>query len=460
MIRMTAMIQKETSAGEAPSAGVSRGNSRFSAIVLLLACAVVGTAIGYASFGTNGSGIESIVTDLSSASANANASDPSATKRRRLSGRERLLESEPEPEDEDSTKEDALIERIAQKLEPVALRFFDDFVKENEEGGSVEVGEITTTKTKNEGGDGEDQKRTMVPHQFLHLHHMKTGGTSIDRLLRCSMDRLKKEANYDVPYYSIHECSRSRFATCLTDPENSCRTRMEEASVMSYCSALKYLDEFGWWHNNNEDNQIKAFTVLRHPVDRVWSMFRFQTKNCFKCLPLKEIYQNLENGEDSGLDKLCLDQLQNHEVNNLLSTEWPLEVSELDAEHNEDHSELAFKMVQEAIDNMKDFFTVIGITEELPATATILGKTFPWMNLEGSDEHQTTSECPLPHANASPKNNRCGEKNTHWDLPDKPDQETYDLIAKHNTFDMELYEAAVSYFDLQKRALLLTDGEE
>jgi hypothetical protein len=459
---MTAMIKKETSAGEAPSAGVSRGNSRF-ATIAILACAVVGTTIGYASFGTDGSGIESIVvykeremnfavvTDLSS----ANASGPSATKRRRLSGRELLLESEPEPEDEDSTKEDVLIEKIAQKLQPVPLRFFDDFDKEEEVG--LEVGEITTKK-KNERG--EHQKRTMVPHQFLHLHHMKTGGTSIDKLLRCSMDRLKKEANYEIPYYSIHECSRKNFATCLIDPENKCRAHMDEASVMSYCSALKYLDEFGWWHNNNENNQVKAFTVLRHPVDRVWSMFRFQTKNCFKCQPLKEIYQNLEIGEDTGLDKLCLNQLQNHEVNNLLSTEWPLEVSELDAESNEDHSELASKMVQEAVDNMKGFFTIIGITEELPETAAILGKTFPWMNIQGSEEHQTTSECPLPHANASPSNNRCGEGNTHWDLPNQPDQETYDLIAKHNALDMDLYEAAVSYFDLQKRALLLTPQDE
>ena len=49
--------------------------------------------------------------------------------------------------------------------------------------------------------------------------------------------------------------------------------------------------------------------------------------------------------------------------------------------------------------------------------------------------------------------NRCGDKNTHWNLPDKPDEETYNLILKHNAMDMELYEAAVAYFELQKRAL-------
>jgi len=163
---------------------------------------------------------------------------------------------------------------------------------------------------------------------------------------------------------------------------------------------------------------------------------------------------------------LCLDQLQNHETNNLLSTEWPLEVTELIANQKQlsddeeddnlidDLEETRDQMVKEAIDNMKGFFTVIGITEELVETAKILGTVFPWMHLEGNDVDGTSSTCPLAHANASPKNNRCGEGgNTHWELPKQPDQETYDLIVKYNSLDMELYEAAVSYFELQKRAL-------
>jgi len=420
--------------------------------IAVLACALVGVTIGYASLDSNGDSVGAkfiVYKDQRQMASVDVAADPSSTSgnaaknRRDMSGMERLLESEPEPSDlsRNLGKEDALVEKIAEKLQPVALRFYGD---EGEDG--VEVGQINAKK------DGEE-KRTMVPHQFLHLHHMKTGGTSIDRLLRCSMSRLKKEANYNVPYFSIHECSRKRFSDCLTDKNNKCRAFMQEASVMSYCSALKFLDEFGWWHDNNEENKVKAFTVLRHPVDRVWSMFRFQTKNCFKCQPLKDIYEKLEKGEDTGLDQLCLNQLLNHEVNNLLSTEWPLEVSELD--HEKD-SELATKMVQESIDNMKGFFTVIGITEELPQTAAILGKVFPWMDLEGSEAEGTTSECSLPHANASPSNNHCGDGNTHWDLPKQPDQETVDLILKYNALDMELYESAVAYFQLQKQALKIS----
>jgi len=36
----------------------------------------------------------------------------------------------------------------------------------------------------------DKQGKTLVPKQFLHLHHMKTGGTSMDMLIRCGTSRL------------------------------------------------------------------------------------------------------------------------------------------------------------------------------------------------------------------------------------------------------------------------------
>jgi len=389
---------------------------------------------------------------------NADASSPSTSRRRRLTGMERLLETEPQPQDERITKEDVLVEKIANKLKPSPLLFYSDEEMEELDIHVSAVKKRVSNFGKKDVVEDTSPRPRMKPHQFLHLHHMKTGGTSIDRLLRCSMDRLKRQAHYDVPYYSIHECSRNRFTQCLNQTENACRPYMKQAAVMSYCAALKYLEEFGWWHNGNEENSVKAFTVLRHPVDRVWSMYRFQTKNCYQCIPLKEIYEKIDNDEDTGLDALCLDQIRNHEVNNLLSTEFPLKPSEIvDTDNNDEHADVAERMVQESIDNMKNFFTIIGITEHLPETASLIGTVFPWMDLDGKDEYGTTSQCQLPHANASPKNNRCGEQRTHLPLPDQPDQETYDLIVKHNNLDMQLYEAAVAYFDLQQKAMALNE---
>eukprot|EP00542_Grammatophora_oceanica_P006598 CAMPEP_0194059718 /NCGR_PEP_ID=MMETSP0009_2-20130614/69823_1 /TAXON_ID=210454 /ORGANISM="Grammatophora oceanica, Strain CCMP 410" /LENGTH=85 /DNA_ID=CAMNT_0038710381 /DNA_START=14 /DNA_END=268 /DNA_ORIENTATION=- len=62
-------------------------------------------------------------------------------------------------------------------------------------------------------------------------------------------------------------------------------------------------------------------TVLRHPVDRVWSMYRFQTRGCYKCRPLLEIYQQIDDPDafpdESPLDSMCTNQLLNHQVRNL-----------------------------------------------------------------------------------------------------------------------------------------------
>jgi hypothetical protein len=60
----------------------------------------------------------------------------------------------------------------------------------------------------------------------------------------------------------------------------------------------------------------------------------------------------------------------------------------------------------------------------------------------------------LPHANASPTNNHCSaDGRSRWDLPDHPDEETARVILEHNAMDLQLYEAAVAQFEMQRRAL-------
>jgi hypothetical protein len=211
---------------------------------------------------------------------------------------------------------------------------------------------------------------------------------------------------------------------------------------MSLCGALKNLPTFTW----NDVDRVKSFTVLRHPVERVWSMFRFETRMCYNCKNLTEIYAKIDSGNTYGMDSLCLAQLQNHETANLLSSDWPANATE-------------DEIVTEAIENLKSFFTVIGLTEELTISAQILGTVFPWLNktIDGS-----LVRCSLPHSNGSPENNHCimtprtdggqGYDTSHWELPSHPDEETRRAIEAHNQLDLKLYEAAVQYFELQKRA--------
>lgn len=299
-----------------------------------------------------------------------------------------------------------------------------------------------------------DHVVSLTKNQFLHLHHMKTGGTSIDALLNCARSRLERDRNLRVPYGNIHECSRTMYIQCKSGQDRRCIDRLANASLMSYCAPLKDLPYFQWgtFRDNGKVGVTVppshgAITVLRHPVDRVWSMFRFQTRPCFKCMPLTKIYEMMDAGNLKDLEPTCYQQLQNHQVANLLSSEW---LHLFDGTNNSTYTLDDNAMVDEAIENMKSFFTVIGLTEQLGATVEIIGRVFPWMNatVDWSDR-----QCTLTHANASPKNNGCGENHGHWYLPDVPDDETRAVIEAHNQLDMKLYAAAVEHFELQKRAI-------
>jgi hypothetical protein len=211
---------------------------------------------------------------------------------------------------------------------------------------------------------------------------------------------------------------------------------VEKSAIMTYCAPLFQANQFDWANSS-------AVTVLRHPVDRVWSMYRFETKGCYQCIELKDYYQHVDDGTVGELydrrdeSKLCVAQLLNHQTRNFLTSPMSQDFTEEDQIH-------------EALYNLQNRFTVVGLTEELQATVQMLGQAFPWLA-----EHMKDSEtsCFLPHANASPSNNRCGPGNTHWDLPPHPDEETRQAIIEHNQLDMQLYETAVQHFELEKRAL-------
>ena len=148
-------------------------------------------------------------------------------------------------------------------------------------------------------------------------------------------------------------------------------------------------------------------------------------------------------------------QLQNHEVENLVSSDYTYRLQQ--AEGDDDATlRIREEMLHDAIRTMKSFFTVLGLTEELPATYDILGEVFPWMAMRIPDSHTV---CRLPHDNVSPANNQCippsgpGQPSGHWDLPSKPDSLTRQMIIDHNQWDIRLYEAAVQYFRLQLRVV-------
>lgn len=302
-------------------------------------------------------------------------------------------------------EEPALVEEMRKRLAPRELRFTD----ENE----------------------------LELHQFLHLHQMKTGGTSMDRRLNCAIGRLFKDKGIKVPYGSIHECSTGRYISCRDGKNsNSCNEKLQKAAFMSYCAPVKDLPKFSW---DSTKDDIGAITVMRNPVDRVWSMFRFQTKGCYKCMNLTDVYDYIDNGTAADIfGDLCLKQIQNHETANMLSTEWP-------------DDSTGQQLIDQAVYNMKNFFTAIGLTEHLNETAQIFGKIFPWFETEVEWSNTT---CSIGHDNKSPQNNRCGEGGTHWDLPDHPDEVTRLAIEDHNQLDIAVYKQVLEHFEIQRLAVL------
>lgn len=281
------------------------------------------------------------------------------------------------------------------------------------------------------------QKRDLglKPHQFAHLHHMKTGGTSFNSLLRCGLDRARSIRSADIPFYSLSECGWSHFYRCYGGEDPSCTQNTQDAYVMEFCAPFFAVSHFNW-------TGADLVTVLRNPVDRVWSMYRFQTMSCYKCLPLKEIYNRIDNGTTEAIcgecQSVCMMQLTNHLTRNLVTGD--------PAKHRLSDEE----MLAEAKANLHKYIAFVGVTDEIVAFSKMIGKVFPWLNetVEGSD-----IKCSLPHANASPSNNGCGENRGHLPLPDEPDEETREIIFKHNKLDMELYNEAKKIFSIQKEVL-------
>ena len=180
------------------------------------------------------------------------------------------------------------------------------------------------------------------------------------------------------------------------------------------------------FYSYDQQQNYDKLTILRHPVDRVWSMFRFRTKYCYDCQPLSQIYQQMNTDQSILADKpdMCALQLQNHMTRNMLPQRQGYNISMTD--------------MPAAIQQLQGF--VLGMTHALEESVAMIHYTFPF-----------TQSCHLRHANASPQNNRCGPDSTHWDLPAEPDEETRQLIIQYNALDMALYEAALVQYNEQKQ---------
>jgi hypothetical protein len=285
----------------------------------------------------------------------------------------------------------------------------------------------------------------------------------MDDLIHCGTKRLRGDSTRTIPYSSIHECSKDRYEQCRSGEDQRCLENILSASILSYCAPFSDLPMFQWTidhedsninddtniggsssRSNQQNPGISVVTVLRHPVHRVWSMYRFRTRSCYQCRTLKEVYEAIDNGHADEAD-LCTSQLLNHQTRNLASS------SSVESATTHTAHELNQHHAQEAILNLKQRITMVGLTEDMETTAKIAGHAFPWLAERVESSNVTT--CPMQRKNASPTNNGCGPDGSHMPLPDHPDDETARLIEEHNQLDLQVYEAGVKVFELQKVAL-------
>lgn len=249
------------------------------------------------------------------------------------------------------------------------------------------------------------------------------------------------------------------------DDLNICTT--SEANVMSYCASLHTVRTFGW-------KDVDKITMIRNPVDRAWSMYRFKLNSCYKCAELKDVLRKIENGtfvyrrsgeEEEvspnfvyGASDSCAVQMIGHQATNLLSSIDLYNVA------NDVRFPREREIAMEAVRNLRKEFTWIGITDRIEESIDGMRSVFPFLaqNLsetaaelqdmfDKGDErfglpegYVDSSGCAFEHKNAG-GDPTCGTTEL--------DEETIALIEKLNNRDVAVYKAAVERFELQQEVL-------
>ena len=252
------------------------------------------------------------------------------------------------------------------------------------------------------------------------------------------------------------------------DDLNVCKT--SEANVMSYCASFHAVKTFGW-------EGVDKVTVIRDPIDRAWSMYRFTLNSCYKCQEMKDVLHRVENGtftsrKERGSDTQkfvydpndsCAVQMIGHQATNLIGD------IDLYNAANDVRFPREKEIIDEAVWNLRHDFTWIGITDKIQESIEGFRAVFPFLAenlneataaitdvLETSGEHVEDGRfslpedykdgkgCPFQHRNAG-KDPTCGTK--------EMDDETISLIKKLSNRDVAVYKAAVERFELQEEVL-------
>jgi hypothetical protein len=208
-------------------------------------------------------------------------------------------------------------------------------------------------------------------------------------------------------------------------------------------------------------------------------MYRFTLQSCYKCKELKDVLKEVSDGVFVGRSSntgnavtprfeydpsdSCATQMIGHQATNLLSSLDLYNVA------NDVRFPREKEIVEEAVKNLRESFTWIGLTDRLTESVDGFRAVFPFLaeNLTeavlsaGKDfeaqghsladpgfslpeGYVDTRTCPFPHENGG-RAPTCGTT--------EMDDETINLILKLNNRDRAVYQAAVERFELQMEVL-------
>jgi len=245
----------------------------------------------------------------------------------------------------------------------------------------------------------------MEPGQLLFLHIMKNGGTSVDRFLACKSKR--GNAGFTL---SLGEVHLYEGRTDCNDP-SVCSTHGRWIERVEKCGA-KF------------QSPKKMFTVLRNPVDRVFSMYNFQKANEYKksggkkSLPeLSEMLQDcMTKGSSPNRDFMCQAMINHVTLRTFSRGNMMFNVT-----YNPKTVDQAKDLIEklDAVFLMDDFPTFV---EAFEKSGLLEESDHPARKKSCSLDHANPTECPVCH--------------------NKPTDSERQLIEKLNRMDMELYEYA------------------